>query len=267
MSAYHTGFPSANVRLVDLHPPAKAIPSRSHHRPPQLVQPRPGRLVASQAQHPLYGQGTGSGLLAGDLPDRPEPDLQGQTGALENRPCRHGHLIPALAAEPQPATHGPSLPAGAPRTNETLRPTKAEQIFPTGLVGGEPLLQFQQCPWVILHDQKHYRLGVVESSEYPVCRFRRCHPPYSLCNTTRSITWSPRPQCSFIWATAWVCQENSENINNSSIRVSRHDRDTLARRAAMQAALYQLYTPVLPAALRTTVSQPVDYRLRSAEVF
>ena len=38
-------------RLIDLNHPRQQLTVRAHDRPPQLVQPRPGGLIRSQAQH------------------------------------------------------------------------------------------------------------------------------------------------------------------------------------------------------------------------
>ena len=51
------GFLGPPVRLVHLDAPAKPVPAGADHGPSQLVQPRPGRLVAAQPQHLLQAPG------------------------------------------------------------------------------------------------------------------------------------------------------------------------------------------------------------------
>ena len=53
----------AHQGLVDLDLPGEPIPPWAHHGPAQLVQPRPGGLLAPQAQDLLQAQGAGPGLL------------------------------------------------------------------------------------------------------------------------------------------------------------------------------------------------------------
>ena len=38
-------------RLVHLHPPGQPVAAGPDHRPPEFVEPRPGRLVAAEAEH------------------------------------------------------------------------------------------------------------------------------------------------------------------------------------------------------------------------
>ena len=74
------------------------LPPRTYHRPPQLVQPRPGRLVAAQPENALQTQRAGPVLLRGHVPDRPEPQPQRFARVLEDRAGGHRRLPPAAGA-------------------------------------------------------------------------------------------------------------------------------------------------------------------------
>src|SRR5208283_4819527 len=77
------------VALIDLDVTGELIPIGPHHRPPELVEPRPGRLVAPEAQGPLQTKRARPVLLARDLPGGKEPAAK-LTRALEDRARRRG---------------------------------------------------------------------------------------------------------------------------------------------------------------------------------
>src|SRR5512134_3070553 len=54
LSPDNAGFPAAHVRFIDLHFTVQKVTPWLHHRPPQLVEPRPGRLVAAQTENALH---------------------------------------------------------------------------------------------------------------------------------------------------------------------------------------------------------------------
>ena len=62
-------FGAADTGFVDLDGAREAIPTGPDHRPPQLVEPCPRRLVAAEPEHPLQAQGTDAVLLARSLSD------------------------------------------------------------------------------------------------------------------------------------------------------------------------------------------------------
>ena len=61
-------------------------PAWSHHRPPQLMQPRPGRLITAQPQHRLQPKRTGTVLLTCQPVHGPQPIHQWLARVLEDRP-------------------------------------------------------------------------------------------------------------------------------------------------------------------------------------
>ena len=68
---------TANVDLINFNDARESISSRPYHRTPQLVQPRPRRLITTQPQNPLQPLRTGAILLAGHPPDRAKVHGQG----------------------------------------------------------------------------------------------------------------------------------------------------------------------------------------------
>jgi hypothetical protein len=50
------GMHAADVRFIYLDATSQPIPSGTDHRAPQLVQPRPRRLVAAEPQFPLQAK-------------------------------------------------------------------------------------------------------------------------------------------------------------------------------------------------------------------
>ena len=95
----------ADDGLVHLDLRRHPVPTGPHHRAAELVQPRPGRAVAAQAEDALQAQGAGAVLLAHHPPDRPEPQRQRGPGALEDRPRHHRRLVPTGCAHP--SRHSP----------------------------------------------------------------------------------------------------------------------------------------------------------------
>src|SRR6266550_3113119 len=162
-----TLLPTAHIRLVHLDPPRELIPPWSYHRASQFMHPRPGCLIALQAQHPLEPQGASAVLLAGDPPDRPEPKRQRLAGILENCPSRHRTLVVATGALQPNSVQWPCLSTPTTRATEALWPTQAKQILPAGRFRREARLKLQQISREILHVRPYYLLWSPESSKYP----------------------------------------------------------------------------------------------------
>ena len=161
-------FFAAPVGLVHLDDAIQPIPARTNHGPAQLMQHRPGCLVASQAENALQAQGADAVLLAGDLPHGAKPDRQGQMTVLENGSCRHRHFIPAMIAKPTIAPNRPRIGASASWTDPTARPAQCREVFGASLLAAKAPFQLQQSPRKILvHDPEVYILGLVASSKYP----------------------------------------------------------------------------------------------------
>ena len=116
-------FPCCRDRSRRPQPRRGAISPGAHHRPAQLVQPRPGGLVAAKPEHPLDVRGADAVLLAGNEPHGHEPGPQRLARVLEDRARFDRDLLAATAAEPEPA---------APWAARALRAAHAGQNNPSG---------------------------------------------------------------------------------------------------------------------------------------
>lgn len=151
------GFPTllaflrgADIGLVHLHLAMQAVATGTDHRPPQLVQPGPRRLVAAQPQHTLQAQGAHPILLAGDEPHRQEPQPQGLARPFEDRAGRQRHLPAAGATAQQPARHFRRLlHRSAGRAGEAVRPAQPSDVGPARRFAAEPRLELLKRPGVI----------------------------------------------------------------------------------------------------------------------
>src|ERR1700684_1911283 len=119
---------AADITFVHLHSAGKSVACRPHHGASQLMQPRPGRLVALQSEHPLQTQCAGTALLRRHPPHGAEPDWQWGSRALEDRPGCHRSLAATVRAFEQNSPHRPRSASAAPWATETLRPAQPEQI-------------------------------------------------------------------------------------------------------------------------------------------
>jgi len=166
-SAPFAGLFPTHIALVGLHNTVQTISSRTNHCPPQLMQPCPCCLVATQPQKSLNRQGACPVLLVGDMPHRAKPQRQRQSAALKDRSHRHRRLSPTSPAEPQPTGHPPCFRVATARTSEAVRPAQRLQVQPTSLLRRKLMLKLHQRPRICFHIRKHYPLGVVESNGYP----------------------------------------------------------------------------------------------------
>ena len=156
---------TAHIGFVHLDPPAEAIAARTHHGATELVEPRPRRLVAAQAQRPLQPQGAHPGLLVRDPPHRPKPRGQRRPRVLKDRAGGHRGLVGTGRALPPPAPHGPRLRRATAWAPKPVRPPELLQVRTTGLFRRESPLELPEIPRVILHEAVRYMLGSPESSK------------------------------------------------------------------------------------------------------
>jgi hypothetical protein len=70
---------------LDLELAGEPVPARAHHRPPELVQPRPRGLVGAERERPLQAERAHAALLVRDVPSGSEPERQRRAGAGEDR--------------------------------------------------------------------------------------------------------------------------------------------------------------------------------------
>src|SRR5207245_1541009 len=110
--------------LVRLHHGLQQTALRRYHRPAQLVQQQPSRLVAADAELRLRLLGGDAVRMARQLVDRREPRPQRQLAAMHHRTGGHRGLPVAAATLPgeRLGLELPALTDAAGRTDETLRP-------------------------------------------------------------------------------------------------------------------------------------------------
>jgi len=158
-ASYRTLFIPAPIGLIHFDRPAKAVPSRAHHRPAKLVEHGPCAPVAAKPKHPLQPQSADPRLLTCDIPHRPEPCREGQMRVLENRPREHGHLSSALPAQVQPVFHGPILATTTPWTLEAVWPPQGGKVLSALPFVAESLLQFHHRPWITFFHAPTLQVG------------------------------------------------------------------------------------------------------------
>ena len=128
----------------------KVVPARADHRPPQLVQPGPGRPVTAKTKDALEAQGADTILLARDKPHRQEPLAQLFMGVLEDCAGRQRNLPTAGSTAQQAARHLCRFACHpAVWADEPVRPAKPADILSAGRFCAETRLELAEGPRVI----------------------------------------------------------------------------------------------------------------------
>ena len=129
----------------------EAVAAGANHRAAKLVQPGPGRLIASQAQILLKTFGARSILLAGDPPHGPKPHQKRLPSPLKDGSRCHRDLASTLRTAKQQPPRPPRLPAITRRTDEPVRPAHLNQVLHAGLFRRKPRFEFHKRPRIIFH--------------------------------------------------------------------------------------------------------------------
>ena len=129
---------------------SEAIAARADHRPAQLVQPGPGRLVAAQTEHPLQAQRADAVLLAGDEPHGEKPHPQRLARVLQHRSGRQRYLPIAGSTAQQAARHFPRFAhCRAVGADKAIRPAKPPDILTARRFAAKPRVELLKRPGVI----------------------------------------------------------------------------------------------------------------------
>ncbi len=163
-----SGLRSTDEGFIDFHDASQTVPAWSDHCSPQLMQPTPGRAVASEAQHSLYPQRTGARFLVGNIPDSLKPKSQRLMRIGKQRPGRDCEVVTTPLAAIERWRHRPNLLTRAIRTANAPRPTQLNQIVAAGLLAREPIPKFQHRLWIVGHARELLQ---------PVVRGIKCIPP------------------------------------------------------------------------------------------
>lgn len=154
----------SNERLIDFHLAAKRLTARADHRASEFVKPRPGGLVAPNAQYTIQTEGTGPVLLSDDPPHDLKPKAERLSSVLQNGPRRHRDFPATALAVQELTSREPSSIALASGAAEAVRPSQLNEVLPAGLVVSKAPCELAGGAWVVLHARNYYRLGQLESS-------------------------------------------------------------------------------------------------------
>jgi hypothetical protein len=127
-TAVFAGCDAADVGLVNLDLASEPIAAGPDHRASELMQQRPGRLVAPEAEHTLERERAHPVLRAGRIPGRRKPGHKRQPRVGEDRPRRcRGAPVAGRAAQ-QTIAHPPARNATAGRADEAAHPAQPREI-------------------------------------------------------------------------------------------------------------------------------------------
>src|SRR5450830_1332055 len=97
-AAMYARFGAANIGLIHLNGTGQAVAVRTRHYPAELVQHRPGRLVAAELKRLFELHCAYAVLLTGHIPGGGEPAGQRCARLVEDGARGHGGLAPTRAA-------------------------------------------------------------------------------------------------------------------------------------------------------------------------
>ena len=143
-------FQASQIRFVNFHLSAQTVSSGSDHRFSQLVQQRPGRLVAA-SQDSLQSQGAHSILLTGDPPHGTKPEGQRQMSVLENCPCCDRSLITTANTLINNVSNRPKRICSTLGAAKTVGPAQLEKVKTTSFFRRKSCFKFFQGLGIIFH--------------------------------------------------------------------------------------------------------------------
>ena len=104
-------------------------------------------MFASEAELPLKLNRREPGRVGRDQIPRRKPEMKRQPRAMQDRTCRHRHLMPARPALEEVArVQLVRLGVSTSRTPVAVRPAACDQIPPAVLLRREPALELGQRP-------------------------------------------------------------------------------------------------------------------------
>ena len=132
----------AEPEVVDLHLALQGLALGGHHRPAQLLQDQPCRLVAREPELSLQLLGRDPGVMGGDQMGGPEQGAQRGAGSVHHRPGRDRGLKSAGRALPEvSAFEHPGATPSATGADKTLWPARRREVVEAGGVSREAVLE------------------------------------------------------------------------------------------------------------------------------
>src|SRR5665809_51769 len=141
-AAFEALLVPAEPEVVDLYLALQGLALGSHHRPAQLLQDQPRRLVAREPELALQLLGRDPGVMGGDQIGGPEPGPQRGARSVHHRPGRDRGLQSAGRALPEvPALEHPGATPSATGADEALRPARRREVVEACGLSREAVLE------------------------------------------------------------------------------------------------------------------------------
>jgi len=149
LSPHNAGFSAAYIGFIHLDISTQNVTPWPHHGAPQLMEPSPGRLIATQTKNALYAKRTDPVFLVGHVPHRLEPQPQWLSSALEDRSCRCRCLTLTPAAPELTPRRPPRVCPATRWAPETFRPAHTPKKIRASYLCREPFVEFRQGSGVV----------------------------------------------------------------------------------------------------------------------
>src|SRR5712671_726061 len=145
--------------LVRLHHGLQQAAVRRYHRPAQLVQQQPSRLVAADAELRLRLLGGNAVRMARQLVDRLEPRPQRQLAPMHDRTGRHRRLPVAAGTLPGEwlGLKLPALADAASGADKTIRPPLRGEVAGARRPVWKPSVELRPRHWPIGFPSAHHK--------------------------------------------------------------------------------------------------------------
>ena len=137
---------STDKNIVHLYRRCQMFTIGPHHRPAQLMQARPGAMIASQSQGVLHPQSAHPRLLIRKPPYCSEPEPQGEVAAMKDGSSGYGYHGIAILALPELVADPPSAVQATLGASEPIWPANFGEVSTTIVLGPEFSFEFQQVP-------------------------------------------------------------------------------------------------------------------------
>ena len=145
-------FPgSADVFFIYFNLASQLIPSGTHHRPTQFMQPRPCRIITAKTENPFQSESIGSMFLTRHKPHSKKPCPKWFVTPMKQSSRSNGRLPFAFSAKEKTTSHqGRFLRFfTTTRAQEAFRPSEFRNIIKASSFTAKPFLKLLECPRII----------------------------------------------------------------------------------------------------------------------